>query len=71
MANDDAVAEEDASPQPTILTVYDPPAPNLPWLAVVIFPDGSVQAASADTAFDAKTIVAAIAQELGIPREGE
>jgi len=33
-----------------IVTVYQPPSDDLPWLVVAIFPDGHVIGAAADSA---------------------
>lgn len=44
-----------------ILAVYDPPKPDLPHIAVVIYPDGEVTGIAAESAAAAKIIVTQLA----------
>lgn len=49
-----------------ILAVYDPPKPELPYLAVVIYPDGTVHGVVAEDAASAQAIVDGLAEKAGL-----
>ncbi|MEQ1954837.1 hypothetical protein [Mesorhizobium sp. CN2-181] len=45
----------------TLYTVYPPPNPNLPFLAVTLMTDGTVTARQFDTEIDAATYIRGVA----------
>jgi hypothetical protein len=52
--------------EPAIIAVYNPPRPDLPHLAVIIYPNGTVAGATAKSAADAQAIVDGLAEKAGI-----
>lgn len=52
--------------EPAVIAVYDPPRPDLPYLAVVIYPNGTVAGAAAKSEAEARTIVDGLAEQSGI-----
>jgi hypothetical protein len=55
------MAKEDG----VILAVYTPPAPDLPFLAVAVYPNGDVQGFAADTPSAARKMVDGLSKQLG------
>jgi hypothetical protein len=53
------------------IAVYDPPRPHLPYLAVVIYPDGEVTGIAAETSAVAQNAVEELATQVGAKRSGE
>lgn len=53
------------SDKTAVIAVYDPPKPDLPHLAVVIYPDGEVTGIAAYSAAAAKNIVDELAITVG------
>jgi hypothetical protein len=54
-----------------ILAVYDPPSPGLPFLVVILYPDGKAVAVPAESAEEAQATVERIASETGATLAGE
>lgn len=48
-----------------VIAVYAPPKPDLPHIAVVIYPDGEVTGLAAPSAVAAQTIVTELAFKMG------
>ena len=53
------------------IVVYEPPGPDLPYLAVVIYPDGEVSGIAAETSTIAQDAVEELATMIGANRSGE
>jgi hypothetical protein len=49
-----------------VITVYDPPRAGLPYLAVVVYPDGEVSGIAAETAAAAQHLVEELAAKIGL-----
>ena len=47
-----------------IVTVYDPPSSDLPWLVVAIYPDGHVVGSAANSADAAQAMADDLAEQV-------
>lgn len=54
------------SGETAVITVYDPPKEGLPYLAVVVYPDGEVTGIAAVSAAAAQRLVEELAVKVGL-----
>ena len=55
---------QDEEEEEVIVTVYEPPSDDLPWLVVAIYPDGHVIGAAADSAEAAQAMTDELANKV-------